>query len=256
MGAGRRAAKAIGSYLSSGKTNWPVSLADADSFDANKLFAPSSADGKACPKCHRPLEDDGEAYICCADARLEWRCTKCHKVAEGFAFPYGLCPYCSGKLEALGERTFEGSAALEGIRTAFEIELGGQAFYSRAAALTADPVLKTLFGKFAAMENEHMGTLSRRYHVAIPKASAEFRIDLAAINAGIDGTPDDPASLFRLAIAFEQRAVDFFVGRAAAEKDGSAAQVLYRELAAEEREHAALLATEFDRWKAGKGGLL
>ena len=31
---------------------------------------------------------------------------------------------------------------------------------------------------------------------------------------------------------------------------------LYKELAAEEREHVALLTTEYDRWKIGKPGLL
>jgi homotetrameric NADPH-dependent glutamate synthase len=256
MGAGRKAAKAIGAYLAAGKKSWPVSPEEADSFDPATVFSASTASGKTCPKCHQPLEDQGEDYICCAGAQLEWRCTECKKVSEGFAFPYGLCPYCSGKLEVLGEHKFDGAAALEGIRAAFEIELGGQAFYARAAAQTSDPALKKLFGKFSEMEAEHMATLSRRYHVEVPKPSEAFRVDIAAISAGIDGTPDDPASLFRLAIAFEQRAVEFFETRAGYEKAGSAAQVLYRELAAEEREHAALLATEFDRWKAGKGGMM
>jgi hypothetical protein len=31
---------------------------------------------------------------------------------------------------------------------------------------------------------------------------------------------------------------------------------LYRELAAEEAEHAAILQTEYARWQANKGGLL
>ena len=37
---------------------------------------------------------------------------------------------------------------------------------------------------------------------------------------------------------------------------GSVEEQLYRELAAEEREHVALLTTELDRWKLGKPGLL
>ena len=32
MGAGRRAARAIGAYLAGGKTTWPVTQADADAF--------------------------------------------------------------------------------------------------------------------------------------------------------------------------------------------------------------------------------
>ena len=51
-----------------------------------------------CPKCHQPIEGD-EPYICCANVRLQWRCRNCSKVSEGFAFPYGMCPHCGGKLD-------------------------------------------------------------------------------------------------------------------------------------------------------------
>ena len=49
-----------------------------------------------CPRCQRPLDDD-EPYICCAGVELRWRCADCHKVSEGFAFPYGLCPHCKAE---------------------------------------------------------------------------------------------------------------------------------------------------------------
>ena len=48
----------------------------------------------------------------------------------------------------------------------------------------------------------------------------------------------------------------FFNERGAAAPDGSPEKQLYRELAAEEREHVDLLTTEFERWKLGKPGLL
>ncbi|MFY9831016.1 MAG: hypothetical protein WAK69_20960 [Rhodoplanes sp.] len=38
--------------------------------------------------------------------------------------------------------------------------------------------------------------------------------------------------------------------------EGSAEQDLYKELAAEEVEHVALLETEFQRWSKGKAGML
>ena len=38
--------------------------------------------------------------------------------------------------------------------------------------------------------------------------------------------------------------------------DGSPEAQLYQELAAEEREHAALLMTEYEQWGRGKAGLL
>ena len=81
-----------------------------------------------CPKCQRPLEDETDGvYICCANSSLQWRCTQCAKVSQGFAFPYGLCPHCGGKLAVLDERRVDEAAALYGIRMAFEIELGGRA---------------------------------------------------------------------------------------------------------------------------------
>jgi rubrerythrin len=208
-----------------------------------------------CPRCQRPLEDE-EPYVCCAGVELRWRCTSCKKVAEGFAFPYGLCPYCKGRLELLDRGAVEGDAAMEAIRKAFEIELGGRAFYQRAANDAADPYLRELFGRFAAMEDEHMQTLSKRYHADLPEPSADLQIDRAAIFAGIERKPEDPANLFRIAIAFEQRAVDFFTGEGDKAPEGSVERELYQELAAEEREHVHLLGTEFRRWEAGKAGIL
>ena len=208
-----------------------------------------------CPRCQRPLEDE-ESYICCAGIELRWRCASCHKVSEGFAFPYSMCPYCKGKLEILERGKVEDNKGLEAIRAAFEIELGGHAFYNRAAKEARDPVLQELFGRFAAMEQEHMETLSRRYHADMPKPADDFQIDRAAIFAGVDRKPEDPANLFRIAIAFEQRAVAFFSEQGEKTSAGSIERDLYKELAAEEREHVALLTTEYGRWKAGKAGLL
>jgi rubrerythrin len=207
-----------------------------------------------CPKCHQPLESD-ESYICCGNATLQWRCDRCGKVSEGFAFPYGMCPHCGGALQTQERSGAPDEAGLNAIRLAFQIELGGQAFYQRAAERVSDPVLKALFTRFSAMEHEHMETLSRRYHVQVHDPAQGFRIDLAAVQAGADGRIDDPATLFRAAIAFEKRAVAFFSERAAAVPRGSAEQELYRELAAEEVEHVALLETELQRWSAGKAGL-
>jgi hypothetical protein len=98
--------------------------------------------------------------------------------------------------------------------------------------------------------------LSRRYHAEVPEASEGFRVDRAAIYAGLENRPEDPANLIRMAIAFEERAVRFFSERGEQEPEGSVERQLYKELAAEEREHVALLTTEYDRWKVGKPGLL
>lgn len=208
-----------------------------------------------CPKCRQPLHDDGDGeYICCAGEVLQWRCEQCAKLSEGFAFPFGLCPHCGGALQRMGERKFASAAAQEAIRSAFEIELGGRDFYRRAALQAGDAALADLFMRFAAMEGEHMATLSRRYHVAAPAAAAGVSLARAAIYAGVHGAPEAPEQLFRVAIALEQRAAAFFVDQANDGTQGSSERELYRELAAEEREHAELLALEFERWMQGRAG--
>jgi len=169
---------------------------------------------------------------------------------------YEVDAQIGGKLAQLGDRSIADAKALDAIRTAFEIELGGMAFYKRAAAESTDPLLRDLFGKFAEMEKEHMATLSARYHADVAEASAGFKTERAAVYAGIPNDPKDPANLFRIAIAFEQRAVKFFSEKGAQAPAGSVEGQLYKELAAEEREHVDLLVTEFNRFKAGKPGLL
>ena len=100
-----------------------------------------------CPTCHQPLDTDG-VHLCVADARQRWRCLDCATVSTGFAFAYGRCGHCGGALEALDAidaivalhaRRADAAAALAGVRRAFEIELGGRAFYQRAATDTGDP---------------------------------------------------------------------------------------------------------------------
>lgn len=208
-----------------------------------------------CPKCQRPLDDETDGlHICCANASLQWRCEQCAQLSEGFAFAYGRCPHCAGKLTPQGGRPRDPAATLEGVRTAFEIELGGRAFYQRAAADSSDPQLKRLFGRFALMEGEHMETLSRRYHLDVPLPSAALRREVAAVFALVEDRPQDPANLFRIAIGLEDRAAHFFGTRAARAVEDSPEQRLYRELAAEEREHASILSIEYERWRRGMPG--
>jgi NADPH-dependent glutamate synthase beta subunit-like oxidoreductase len=53
MGAGRRAARAVGAYLASGKTTWPITQADADAFvpptpiGAGTAVEPATAEAKS-----------------------------------------------------------------------------------------------------------------------------------------------------------------------------------------------------------------
>lgn len=216
-----------------------------------------------CPKCHRPLADESDGpYICCAGASMQWQCRQCAKVSEGFALPYGRCPHCNGELALRegGAASSDDARSIHAVRMAFEIELGGRAFYQRAAAASADDAaLRALFERFAVMEGEHMETLARRYHLDIPDPSPDFRIEVAAIFADVPHAPrggvDTGEDLFRIAIALEHRAAAFFTEHAARAPQGAPEQLLFQELAAEECEHAELLTTEQARWRERRPGL-
>ena len=128
--------------------------------------------GRACPRCHRPVEE-GEEYVCCGGQELRWRCQGCGKVSEGFAFPYGMCPACGGKLE-VAEATQAAGAVVDGGHPAGLRDRAGRHGLLRpgGAQDAQDPTMKELFGRFQGMEREHMATLSRRYHVEIPPPAA------------------------------------------------------------------------------------
>ena len=237
MGAGRRAAAAILEYLDRGTM-------------------PATHDASAapvCPRCHRPVDEGDEDGICCADSVVAWKCTACAKRSEGFAFPYGRCPACGGTLQPIEASTAVPDEAMDAVRKAFEIELGGRDFYIAAAKHTSDEELHDMFQRLANMEREHIDTLVRRYHLTAPD---EGTGDLhpGALQAGALRPPSDPLDLLALALTLEQRAEEFFRTRV---KDASpAARELYRELAAEEGEHIALLTTELTALRSNRRGLL
>jgi len=200
---------------------------------------------------------DGDDGICCAGSTVAWKCTSCAKRSEGFAFPYGRCPACGGTLEIVEstgtDPTSLDAAALAAVRQAFEIELGGRDFYIAAAKHTSDEALHDMFSRLAAMEREHIDTLVGRYHLP-PPDDASGDLHPGALQAGVQRDPDDPFDLLELALTLEQRAEQFFLERV--EGAAPAARELYRELAAEEGEHLALLTTELTAMRAMRRGLL
>ncbi|MFZ4719568.1 MAG: NADPH-dependent glutamate synthase [Ilumatobacteraceae bacterium] len=236
MGAGRRAATAILEYLDSGVM--PSAAAQAE---------------PTCPRCHRPVEAGDEDGICCADQVVAWKCTACAKRSEGFAFPYGRCPACSGELAPVDSTSVVPDEAMAAVRTAFEIELGGRDFYVAAAKHTSDEELHDMFQRLADMEREHIDTLVRRYHLP-PPDDASGDLHPGALQAGAQRAPSDPIELLELALTLEQRAEAFF--REHLDDAVSAARDLYRELAAEEGEHIALLTTELSALRSNRRGLL
>ncbi|HEX7579945.1 MAG TPA: NADPH-dependent glutamate synthase [Thermoanaerobaculia bacterium] len=249
LGAGRRAARAIEKYLKT--KEWPVVLEDEVAAEA----APAVVTAAACSKCHRPFGPGDDEHICCAGERLTWTCTSCQKVSEGFAFPYGLCPACGGKLTPGHDTSIESEAAVEAIREAFEIELGGLSFYERGAQEVEgkDPDLAHLFRELSEMEKGHMETLARRYHIEVPRGLApNISPSQVAVFAGAELKDLSGAALLRLAVHLEKRAQAFFLDAGKSFPIGSQEWKLYRELEAEEREHVDLLSTVLSRIVADK----
>jgi glutamate synthase (NADPH/NADH) small chain len=260
LGAGRRAARSILAYLRD--RTWPPSHPEEAAAEPSRRAraatpAPTDQVGPAveelrlCPKCRRPLEEGAEEYVCCGGARLAWTCTVCHKVSEGFAFPFGLCPECGGRLEAW-EGQPESEDLRQAVRRAMEIELGGLSFYERGSRHVPDPELVELFRSLAAMEREHMEILQRRYHIEpIESASPGLTPAQVAVYAGTD-PPADAAGLLRLAVELEKRAQRYFLEKGRTYPEGSPEWRLYRELEAEEREHTDLLRTALARYLADR----
>jgi rubrerythrin len=236
MGAGRRAAAAILGYLDHGTMPEVVDASEP-----------------VCPRCHRPVEAGDDDGICCADQVVAWKCTDCAKRSEGFAFPYGRCPACSGTLVPVDPTGTVPDEAMDAVRKAFEIELGGRDFYVAAAKHTSDEELHDMFQRLAEMEREHIDTLVRRYHLA-PPDDASGDLHPGALQAGAQRVPTDPVDLLELALTLEQRAEAFF--REHLDDTSPAARELYRELAAEEGEHIALLTTEIAALQGNRRGLL
>lgn len=246
LGAGRRAAQGILAWLAD--RTWPPHGKGVP------MPTPETRKEQTCPRCKRPTEDD-EAYVCCAGALLSWSCTGCQKVYEGFALPYGLCPACGGEMAILNSPSRLDDSTLKAVRHAFEIELGGLAFYSRGAELTTDVSVRRLFSSLAGMERAHLATLSRRYHVSPPEATG-VEPWAAALYAGLTPPEDDGLALVKLALALERRARGYFQAHAEDQVEGTPVWKLYRELQAEEGEHVVLLENELSRLQQGLAGLL
>lgn len=258
LGAGRRAARAMACWLAGDRSQWPPTR------EAVEAYAPPHplpdlpeppADAVA-----RVLEAEqrfgaAESPLWLGDQTVHWECRDCGKVSEGVAMPYGQCPLCGGALHMVEPAPLANAAAIAAVRAAFEIQLGAHAFYTQAAQTAADPIQRAMFHHFAELEHTQMQTLAKRFHMTPPDDSVPIDMTQAAQFAHVHGQPDDPVNLLRLAVAFEQTALDSLDGKLAkATPDTEEHQVL-KTLRAEEQAHISLLLTELERWQSGKPGM-
>ena len=213
-----------------------------------------------CPKCHQVLEED---YVCCADVTYTWKCTQCRKLSKGFVIPFGRCETCGGTLTIVDDSAYRDAARLKPIQQALQAEMNAYSFYSMLAAESTDPDVRTLFASLSEMEREHLENLANKYHAHLEEESVQTahpRIRQIILE-GIEDAPTPEAgypardrllTLYERAIEMERRARGFFLKQVEALEEGLEREI-YRELAAEEDEHIALLESGLAKTKAALG---
>lgn len=196
-----------------------------------------------CPKCRRFVADDA---VCCAGVEITWKCQSCGKLSVGFAFPYGSCFLCGGPLRVVAAYELNDPGRIEPIREAVQFEIDMFHFYRLALDRVADSPTRELLADLCAREQEHLDELVAKYHVDLapqiltPTTHAEELLDRKLFE-GIDfELPSGVDELYRRALDLERRTLAHFERRALKLPPGMERE-LYRELAAEEVEHVALL---------------
>ncbi len=206
-----------------------------------------------CPKCHQVLEED---YVCCADVTYTWKCTQCRKLSKGFVIPFGRCEGCGGSLEIVDDSAYRDAARLKPIQQALQAEMNAYSFYSMLAAESTDPDVRTLFASLSEMEREHLENLANKYHAHLEEESVQTAHPKIRqiVLGGIEHVParERLVTLYERAIEMERRARGFFLKQVEALEEGLEREI-YRELAAEEDEHIALLESGLAKTKAAMG---
>jgi glutamate synthase (NADPH/NADH) small chain len=206
-----------------------------------------------CPKCHQVLDED---YVCCADVTYTWKCTQCRKLSKGFVIPFGRCEACGGTLEVVDEAAYQDVARLRPVQQALQAEMNACTFYSMLAAEATDPDVRELFASLSEMEREHLESLADKYHAHLdvdPGRAPHPKIRQIMLDK-IDDVPtaDRLLALYERAIEMERRARGFFLQQVDALEEGLEREI-YRELAAEEDEHIALLESGVAKTRAALG---
>lgn len=202
-----------------------------------------------CPQCHQPVDED---IICCAGVEFQWKCLSCQKRTRGFVLPFGLCPLCNGRLVQVEERSRNSDERFLILQEAVQIEVSAYHFYRHLAEAVDDPKTSDFFENFSIMEKDHARELIEKYHIHLgdevyqetnrPLPQPFFDELCFFADTG------DLCKLYNCALTLEHRTYHFFRNRAASLPEGKEKE-LYLELAAEEKDHIALLESERDRRK-------
>lgn len=200
----------------------------------------------ACPRCHETIEFDA---VCCAGLTYGWKCKSCGKLTQGFVVPYGRCYLCGGEIEVVKGHDAADPELAQVVEQAAQVELDMYQFYRLALARTQDEQLRAVLESLFDKEEEHLRELEEKYHLHFEPHVRELAPDAEAkiegwLFEGISFADDDHVlAVYDKAIELERRTRDHFRALAEAMPPGTSREV-YRELAAEEDEHVALLETE------------
>ncbi len=170
---------------------------------------------------------------------------------------YGVCDECrTGKKAApIDGATTELVFARDALRMAIATERSGLEFYTRAASITRDRRGRSVFLRLAGEEQEHLGTLQKRYRELLAQdpqlearptflffkgaASGLFASGAEELRKGVD---DQQALL--IGIKCERGSHEFFKKYGERFEDSEGKQV-FLEFADEERAHLELLIREY-----------
>ena len=207
-----------------------------------------------CTSCHSSsefLSSDVEAMM------EEVAAARSFAPSQSVVQIYGTCDECrTGKKTApIDGATTELVFARDALRMAIATERSGLEFYTRAAAMTKDARGRTVFKRLAAEEQEHLGTLQKRYRELLAQdpqlesrptflffkgaASGLFASGAEELRKGVD---DQQALL--IGIKCERGSHEFFKKYGERFEDSEGKQV-FLEFADEERAHLELLIREY-----------
>jgi rubrerythrin len=197
------------------------------------------------------LDDDD---VCCAEVKYTWKCRSCGKLTVGFVVPYGRCFLCGGENEVVRGYQGDETEMTAVVKEAVQYELDMYHFYRLARERTSDEGMRGILEELYQKERDHLEELEQKYHVHLNpelRQPADTESDTMAewLFGGMSfQDKDHPLQVYSKAIEMERRTRDYFKARAEEMPPGRQREI-YRELAAEEEEHVALLETEMAQFE-------
>jgi Fur family ferric uptake transcriptional regulator len=170
---------------------------------------------------------------------------------------FGVCDDCrTGKTTPpIDGATTELVFARDALRMAIATERSGLEFYTRAAAMTKDPRGRAVFQKLAGEEQEHLGTLQKRYReLAAQDPQLESRPTFLFFKGAASGLFAEGAEELKKGVNDEQalligirceRGSHKFFKRYGERFEDSEGKQVFLEFADEERAHLDLLIREY-----------